>query len=470
LPSRLRSDAAALLSPGRQFLRDYLLSNWYLKEAQALDDKMEKLSSDPEETKSSRTDSKKGLNIFNKPPPASGPTVAAATPATPSKPQPTKPKKDGDKTTTQTSTDPTDPLSLVDSKAPAWKPLITLRSHLDGVRSVAFHPTEPILLSASEDGTAKFWNLSEPLKNKKKKVKSNEIHLEPSYTYLGHRGMVTTVACKADNKSNLAFTAGVDGNVIVWRLPTSKQDAYAEFGKCAYFRQSVFKHGDAVWGIAVHPTSNLIFSVSADGKVSGWQTEENGPTTPRYAMEHKDAKTNVLAIPTSIAMMAQDNSKLLVGYSNGDLCVVDAETAKTVNTILPSEAESGELAWPANSSKQINCIASGPSLANLVLTASVDQCVRYYDVTQSRCQHVMRAHRDTVTSVSLDPNGQFFVSSSHDQGMRFWDVNTRKIVQDLDPHQTHQKKFDESVHCVVYHPSQSVLASGGADSVIKIYS
>ena len=30
----------------------------------------------------------------------------------------------------------------------------------DGVRKVCFHPTEPLLISASEDSTVKVWNLS----------------------------------------------------------------------------------------------------------------------------------------------------------------------------------------------------------------------------------------------------------------------------------------------------------------------
>jgi len=168
--------------------------------------------------------------------------------------------------------------------------------------------------------------------------------------------------------------------------------------------------------------------------------------------------------------MSTDSSKLLIGYINGDVSVVDVETGKTVSNILSSEPENGEYAWDANHSKHITSIVSHPS-QSLALTGHVDQCVRYFDINKGSCVHVMRAHRDCVTSVSIDPTGQYFLSSSHDQGVRFWDVSTRKIVQDLDPHQTHSKKFDESVHSVVYHPSlsQSVIASGGADSVVKIY-
>ena len=48
-----------------------------------------------------------------------------------------------------------------------WNPKFTLRSHYDAVRGIAFHPTEPALLTASEDGTVKLWNLQKAVTAKK---------------------------------------------------------------------------------------------------------------------------------------------------------------------------------------------------------------------------------------------------------------------------------------------------------------
>jgi striatin 1/3/4 len=204
--------------------------------------------------------------------------------------------------------------------------------------------------------------------------------------------------------------------------------------------------------------------------VYAWKIDDDeNAAAQRYTVDHKDPKTNILSIPTTLSILPTDTNKLLIGYLNGDLSVVDVETGKIVTNILSSEPEGGDFAWSANHTKHMTSISCHPH-QSIALTAHVDQCVRYFDINKGSCVHVLRAHRDSVTSVSVDNTGQYFVSSSHDQGVRFWDLSTRKIVQDLDPHQTHAKKFDESVHSVVYHPSQPVLASGGADSVIKIYS
>ena len=40
-------------------------------------------------------------------------------------------------------------------------------SHFDGVRALAFHPVEPVLITASEDHTLKLWNLQKTVPAKK---------------------------------------------------------------------------------------------------------------------------------------------------------------------------------------------------------------------------------------------------------------------------------------------------------------
>lgn len=46
-------------------------------------------------------------------------------------------------------------------------PLLMCFSHFDGVRSLAFHPVDPVLITASEDHTLKLWNLQKTVPAKK---------------------------------------------------------------------------------------------------------------------------------------------------------------------------------------------------------------------------------------------------------------------------------------------------------------
>lgn len=60
-----------------------------------------------------------------------------------------------------------------------WNAKYTLRSHFDGVRALAFHPTESVLITASEDHTLKLWNLQKTVPAKK----SASLDVEPLYTF-----------------------------------------------------------------------------------------------------------------------------------------------------------------------------------------------------------------------------------------------------------------------------------------------
>lgn len=54
-----------------------------------------------------------------------------------------------------------------DAMRKTWNPKFTLRSHFDGIRALAFHPVEPVLVTASEDHTLKMWNLQKTAPAKK---------------------------------------------------------------------------------------------------------------------------------------------------------------------------------------------------------------------------------------------------------------------------------------------------------------
>lgn len=68
-----------------------------------------------------------------------------------------------------------------------WKPKMTLRSHLDGVRQLFLSSSSCLLTSVSEDCLVKIWDLKHLMKN----YDSN--YTEPTATLREHCGPVFTV-------------------------------------------------------------------------------------------------------------------------------------------------------------------------------------------------------------------------------------------------------------------------------------
>lgn len=57
------------------------------------------------------------------------------------------------------------------------------------------------------------------------------------------------------------------------------------------------------------------------------------------------------------------------------------------------------------------------------------------------------------------------ISGGHDGAIRAWDLRTFQCIYDT---VAHRRKYDEGVLSLAQSPNLSLLASGGADSLIKI--
>ncbi|KFP44716.1 Striatin-3, partial [Chlamydotis macqueenii] len=105
-----------------------------------------------------------------------------------------------------------------------WNPKYTLRSHFDGVRALAFHPVEPVLVTASEDHTLKLWNLQKTVPAKKQVYGSASLDVEPIYTFRAHIGPVLSLAISSNGEQ--CFSGGIDATIQWWNMPSPNVDPY----------------------------------------------------------------------------------------------------------------------------------------------------------------------------------------------------------------------------------------------------
>ncbi|VEL14198.1 unnamed protein product [Protopolystoma xenopodis] len=93
--------------------------------------------------------------------------------------------------------------------ATSWVAKYTLRSHFDAIRCAVFHPTEQILLTASEDHTLKMWNLAKTVQAKK----TTSLDVEPMYTFRGHTSPVLSLVVSLYRSSASSASASIDDPV-----------------------------------------------------------------------------------------------------------------------------------------------------------------------------------------------------------------------------------------------------------------
>uniref|UniRef100_A0A8C6Z0Z2 Striatin 3 n=1 Tax=Nothoprocta perdicaria TaxID=30464 RepID=A0A8C6Z0Z2_NOTPE len=327
-----------------------------------------------------------------------------------------------------------------------WNPKYTLRSHFDGVRALAFHPVEPVLVTASEDHTLKLWNLQKTVPAKK----SASLDVEPIYTFRAHIGPVLSLAISSNGEQ--CFSGGVDATIQWWNMPSPNVDPYDTY-EPNVLAGTLIAHTDAVWGLAYSGIKNHLLSCSADGTIRLWNPPEKMPCICTYNGEKEHG------IPTSVDFIGCDPAHMVTSFNTGSTVIYDLETSQSV-VMLSSQIESG-----VQSNNHINRVVSHPTLP-VTITAHEDRHIKFFDNKTGKMIHSMVAHLDAVTSLAVDPNGIYLMSGSHDCSIRLWNLDSKTCVQEIT---AHRKKLDESIYDVAFHPSKAYIASAGADALAKVF-
>ncbi|KAM4694561.1 striatin isoform 2-T2 [Discoglossus pictus] len=333
-----------------------------------------------------------------------------------------------------------------DALRKTWNPKFTLRSHFDGIRGLAFHPIEPVLITASEDHTLKMWNLQKTAPAKK----SASLDVEPIYTFRAHRGPVLCVVMSTNGEQ--CYSGGTDGFIQSWNTPNPNVDPYDSY-EPTVLRGAFEGHTDAVWGLVYSAAHQRLLSASADGTIRVWNAAE---VSPALSIFNENLE---LGIPSSVDLVSSDPAHIVASFNSGHTSIFNMETHQKVLT-LESCIETA-----VNSTCQINRVISHPTLP-ISITAHEDRHIKFFDNNTGKLIHSMVAHLDAVTSLAVDPNGLYLMSGSHDCSIRLWNLESKTCIQEFT---AHRKKSDESIHDVAFHPSKCYIASAGADALAKVF-
>lgn len=326
----------------------------------------------------------------------------------------------------------------------------TLRHHLDSVRDLAFTPNKPMLVSCSWDRIVKLWVLDQA--NAKRRT------LYP----LSLRNTTRANACEVCG--NVIVVGSVTGELNFWNVPRIKGrvNPYGEYYKPTKLGPTQ-SHTDCITSIKAQPSTRIFASASADGKIKIWNVDDR-PRVPLMTTSPPNDIPTCLAFPPS---GAPDSDTLFCGGADGGLFAYDVlSTAK--------------LRFSTSLQKSLVYDIAVHPTASFVATAHRDYFVRFSDCRTGKSFEKTKAASDSVTSLSLSRNGTELITTSHDLSVRVWDVRhlarpmnlkrTVSCIQDLDKVDTHMMKgASEGVLRVRHHPSLPLVATAGADGVVRLF-
>jgi striatin 1/3/4 len=115
----------------------------------------------------------------------------------------------------------------------------------------------------------------------------------------------------------------------------------------------------------------------------------------------------------------------------------------------------------ANCDYTIARLASA-DLFDVTSTTSADHMTQ-----TARLTSTIVAHTDAINSIDIDPNSSStLVSGGDDCACKIWDITTGTCTQDWTHHRL---KTEQGVLAVKYCDKVPILATGGADGVLRLY-
>jgi len=129
------------------------------------------------------------------------------------------------------------------------------------------------------------------------------------------------------------------------------------------------------------------------------------------------------------------------------------------------------LATLSGHSKAVTCAVFHPTENNVILTSSVDKTSKVWvDQASTEAgagsssgnfnyqlkQTFSGGHSDVITATSIHPGGRFFVTSSLDRNLCYWDIGSGKTL--------HQSTMAYPLTTVQFHPDGMLLAFAGQET------
>ena len=290
-----------------------------------------------------------------------------------------------------------------------------LCGHEDRIVSIAISRKNRYIVSASEDGTVRIWDMSN----------GKEVR-EP---LRGHSSHLNSVAVSED--CQVIVSVSDNYTVLVWNV--SKKLA-----------TTVLRgHAEAVSCVVLSSDNSRVVSGSWDKTVRIWNLLDT-----KNEVSTAEKKEDRLATALCVSI---DREVVAVGYGDGGISIRNVETERTEEIRLPGIGV-GSIA--VSSDKQY------------IVSGSVGASVYIWNVTTGRLVrlgHALCSYGSYVRAVAISHDCRWFVFASPDKTLSLWELPSGKAIGE--PLVGHTS----TVICVAISSDDRFVVSGSKDGRIMVW-
>ncbi|KIK41593.1 hypothetical protein CY34DRAFT_198647 [Suillus luteus UH-Slu-Lm8-n1] len=301
-------------------------------------------------------------------------------------------------------------------KTSAVTPCKTMRGHTKDVFSVAHLPGGQRIITCSEDGSLRLWDLK------------NGAQIGGEWRDKGDEEEVHVMALSPDGK-NLA-SGGTDGTMRLWSVETGKVLAKWK------------GHTKPTRSVCWSPNGERVVSGSNDGTARVWDVKSGEPVRVQGLNPIKTGHKHVYAVSYS----PEAKTIATGGYNESGIKIWDAKTGKLLSNIeLVLDKSALSLAWTSDEKK--------------LIAGSFDGWIRIFDTATWQQIAVLDSHDSEdypVSSLTLFPNDRLLASTAWDGTARLWNLDTNLQVGPPLQHENY-------VSCAAFSADGKLLSSACAD-------
>jgi len=255
----------------------------------------------------------------------------------------------------------------------------------------------------------------------------------PIMLLTGHQGEIYSVRFSPDG--NAVASSSFDKTIFLWNV----------FGECINY--GVLRgHQNAVLEIQWSTDGCQLYSASADKTAAVWDVN---------TQERVKKLNGHSAVVNSISSARRGPQLLVTASDDGNIKLWDVRVRgcqKTFSNKFPTTAVC------------FNDTSDG------FFSGGLDNDIKYWDIRKGEVSYLMSDHIDTITGLTLSPDGCYLLSNAMDCSVRVWDIRRfAPANRCIKVFTGAEHNFEKNLLRCAWSPDGSKITAGSSDRFVYIW-
>lgn len=297
-------------------------------------------------------------------------------------------------------------------------PINFIGLHEDSIKSIAFHPTKPILATGYENKSIILWEIGAQvykLRSLEHNLGLRSLAFSPDGMTLVAGGYNGIVNLWDVNTGLLKNTIDINKNTQRWNnswinsisfspdneliaLGCSRNDILIYDSSFDYYVCKLIGHKDSVLSVSFSPCGKILASGSSDGTIKVWSISNIGGNL-LFTLPGHNGFTKSIAFSPDGKILASCGADFTIR-------IWDLTKKIILRTI--------------NSSPDFPISIAFSSYGEYIASVGYHSLVKIWRVSDGKLVKELSGHTKAINSVAFSPDGRFLASGSEDKTVRIW--------------------------------------------------